>query len=63
MVPWAVVVPLVGLGRVQEQVHRQVVRNRVDGGGLTPVERARIQANANQNSRQIARLKHNGRTR
>jgi hypothetical protein len=39
------------------------VRNRIDGGGLTPAERARIQADLNQNSRQIRRLNHNNHDR
>ncbi len=47
----------------EKQLHRQVVRSRASGGGLTPGERARIQGNARQNSRLIGRLKHNNRTR
>lgn len=47
----------------EKQLHRQVVRGRNSGNGMTPRQRTRIQANARQNSRLIGRLKHNGRTR
>ena len=51
------------LERNQASIQRQITRNRIDGGGLTLAERARIQAHQNQASNQIYRLKHNSRTR
>lgn len=51
------------LASEQRAIARQVRRDRVDGGGFTAKERARDQRLLNQSSRDIARLKHNGRTR
>lgn len=43
----------------ERQLHRQVVRSRNTGGGISPAEQRRIAANAHQNSRLLYRLKHN----
>jgi hypothetical protein len=47
----------------QRSIHEQVIHDRHDGAGLTAAERARAQARQNHASRDIRRLKHNGRTR
>jgi hypothetical protein len=51
------------LEREQRAIARKVRRDRVDGGGMTAQERARDQRLLNRSSRDIARLKHNDRTR
>jgi hypothetical protein len=51
------------LRRQEQQVRRQALRDRRDGAGLTRREAARLRANTRQNSRAIARLRHNNRTR
>lgn len=51
------------LRRQQQSIHSQVRRDRQDGGAFTPAERARAQHRLNNASRDIYRLKHNGRTR
>lgn len=51
------------LHRQQQSIHSQVQRDRVDGGGMTAAERARAQKRLNHASKDIYRLKHNGRTR
>ena len=52
-----------GLDREQRYNHRQTAIDRRDGGAFTAGERAQAQRRLNQSSRDIARLKHNGRTR
>lgn len=48
----------------EEARNRAIVhRDRVDGGGMTAVERARAQNRLNRMSNDIARMKHNGRGR
>lgn len=47
----------------QAQLRRRVARSRATGAGINPLERARIAANAHQNSQMLYRLRHNGRTR
>ncbi len=52
--------------RLQAQhnrIERQIVRDRNDGGGMTPAERARIEAEQNRLSRHIAVQKHDGQSR
>ena len=49
--------------RSEAALQRRLVRDRIEGGGLTLPERVRIQARQNRLSNQIYRLKHNGRTR
>jgi len=51
------------LRREENRLQRQAVRDRRDGAGLTKREAARIRANAKRESRAIARLRHNNRTR
>lgn len=47
--------------RQEAALNRSIRRDRVDGGGLTSAERARINARQNHLSNEIARKKHNGR--
>lgn len=47
----------------QRSIHNQVERDRHDGGGMTAAERVRAQKRLNNASRDIHRLKNNGRTR
>lgn len=49
--------------RRENQLAREIRRDRIDGGGLTPLERTRIDAKQDSLSRQIYGLKHNGRVR
>ncbi|HEY3441259.1 MAG TPA: hypothetical protein VGK29_10925 [Paludibaculum sp.] len=51
------------LEREQRFNHRQTAIDRFDGGAFTAAERAQAQRRLNQSSRDIARLKHNGRGR
>lgn len=51
------------LARQQQAIHNQIQRDRRDGAGMTAAERARAQARLANASRDIARLKHNNRTR
>jgi hypothetical protein len=51
------------LERREAAAHRGIVRDRIDGGGLTAVERARIDNRQDRLSNQIHRLKNNGRAR
>lgn len=53
----------VRLERQEAAVHRQIVRDRLDGGGFTPAERAKSQAKLNRMSAQINRQKHDGQRR
>ena len=46
----------------EARLHRQIRRDRIDGGGLSPAERARIQREQNRMSNNIYRFKHNNRT-
>lgn len=47
----------------EARLARQIRRDRIDGAGFTPAERARAQAKQNSLSNQIYGLKHNGRVR
>lgn len=47
----------------QNQLRRQVSRDRRDGGGLSAAERARIGREQNQQNRRIAKQKNDGQTR
>ena len=51
------------LEREQRYNYRQTALDRRDGGVFTAGERAQAQRRLNQSSRDIARLKHNGRVR
>ncbi len=51
------------LERQQARIHREIRQDRVDGGGLTPRERAKADRMLDNASRDVRRLKHNGRTR
>lgn len=51
------------LQRQEAALHHSIVRDRIDGGGLTLAERARIDARQDHLSNQIARKKHNLRVR
>ena len=44
----------------QARIHRSVVRDRVDGGGFTPRERAKAHHKLNRQSSAIAHQKHDG---
>jgi hypothetical protein len=48
--------------RREARLHREIRRDRVDGGGLSNAERSRITRQQNRMSNQIYRLKHNNRT-
>jgi hypothetical protein len=47
----------------EAQLHREIRRDRIDGGGLSAAERAKINRQQNAMSNQIYRMKHNGRVR
>lgn len=47
----------------KNNLHQQIVRDRVDGGGLTLAERARIERQQDALSRSIARQKHDAQHR
>jgi hypothetical protein len=47
----------------EARVARSIRRDRIDGGGLSAFERAKIQGQQNALSNQIYDLKHNGRVR
>jgi len=49
------------LERQEGALHREIVRDRISGGHLGPMERAHIQRQENHLSGEIHRLKHNGR--
>lgn len=51
------------LERGAARVHRQVVRDRLDGGGFTAAERAKAHATLDRQSARIARQKHDGQAR
>lgn len=51
------------LRKQQQSIRGQVQRDRHDGGAFTAAERAKAQHRLNHASRDIHRLKHNGRTR
>jgi len=51
------------LERQQRSIRKQVRRDRNDGAGYTAKERAKTQSRLNNASRDINRLKHNGRVR
>ncbi len=51
------------LEREQRYNHRQTAIDRRDGGRFTARERAEAQRRLDRSSRDIARLKHNGRAR
>ena len=53
----------VRLERQQVGIARFEARNRADGGGLTPVERARIEAKQDRASANIYRQKHDAQVR
>jgi hypothetical protein len=53
----------VRLEREEARTKAIVRRDRADGGGMTAAERARAQSRLNRTSKDIARLKHNGRGR
>lgn len=47
----------------QAQLHRSIIRDRVDGGAFTPRERVKAQHRLNRQSRSIARQKHDRQNR
>lgn len=47
----------------EARLNREVRRDRISGGGLSPAERAKINAQQNGMSKRIYAKKHNGRTR
>ncbi|MDP3238703.1 MAG: hypothetical protein Q8N26_38290 [Myxococcales bacterium] len=47
----------------QNRIERHIVRDHIDGGGMTAAERSRIQAQQNQLNRRIAVQKHDGQSR
>ncbi|MFN7924881.1 MAG: hypothetical protein U0Q16_32580 [Bryobacteraceae bacterium] len=51
------------LERQEAQLHREIVRDRVDGGGLSLAERAKIERQQNAMSRRIWNQKHDAQTR
>lgn len=51
------------LRRQQESIENQIRRDRRDGVGMTAAERARAQKRLNHASRDIRRMKNNGRNR
>ena len=51
------------LERRENQLAREIRRDRVDAGGLTPGERMKINHQQNALSNRIYGLKHNGRVR
>lgn len=51
------------LEREQARIRAEIRKDRVDGGAFTPRERARADRMLDQASRDIYRLKHNGRIR
>ena len=51
------------LEREQRYNHRQTAIDRRDGGVFTARERAQAERRLDRSSRDIARLKHNGRVR
>lgn len=53
----------VRLQRQKARVHRQIARDRVDGGGFTAAERAKAHAKQDAMSRRIYRQKHDGQAR
>jgi hypothetical protein len=51
------------LERQEARLHRQIRRDRADGGGLSPAERARIEAKQDRLSRRIYVQKHDAQSR
>lgn len=54
---------VVKLEKKEARLHRQVVRDRVDGQGLTPAERVKIEKKQDRLSKQIAKEKRDAQTR
>jgi hypothetical protein len=51
------------LERREAKLHREIRRDRIDGGGLTPKERVKIEKKQDRLSRQIYREKHDNPSR
>ncbi|MCP5115430.1 MAG: hypothetical protein GY953_31770 [bacterium] len=52
-----------GLGTASARLGREIRRDRVDGGGLTPRERVKIHHKQDRLSGQVFRQKHDGQER
>lgn len=54
---------VVKLEKKEARLHREIVKDRIDGPGLTPAERVKIEKKQDRLSKQIAKEKHDAQKR